>query len=515
MHFYHLIPSIHYEILKPFQGATHRTSSQHQVLVAPSKPVTRVGRRSNSSKFRLFVMNFLGGIIFNVFGTLPGFLNVSLCTFQSDSLRLFHVKCNKSPFLGLDLLHYTLNKLSQFVLKVRPLWRFWVGCTFKTSGSHDHKENDVIHAQGLGFCLGMIITHISYGHHFMTLILYFYAIITLRMWIKALLVILNQFPNSIPLELLQQSSNISHSASTGSITLYNPKHRSLTKPTQLSQTMKTCSAAWLSTKMMVQILMLRHWWRVDLSNTHPKTHILELGRPTKYPLQANPLFCLCVCLNYREEAPLPEAGILSPKCKALNFGDNLSTTVSTESQHSLHNQTSFSSWLVLKALHSQLLRDYFQYSNMLEKQNMHHFLRNTCPSLIIGCGFIYISIYILIRLFIYLILEKKRLTLLKPPQKRGLDVLPYITACFINKKSLKALWKKLQLHMIIVNFNVISTLLHHYLLRQFLKKILKALIQGGILFEFGPRSYWGNMKNIVKCDKQGSTIAVEQGLVCS
>ncbi|KNZ62603.1 hypothetical protein VP01_1249g2 [Puccinia sorghi] len=36
-----------------------------------------------------------------------------------------------------------------------------------------NKENEAIHAQGLIFCLEMIITHMSYGHHFMTLILFF------------------------------------------------------------------------------------------------------------------------------------------------------------------------------------------------------------------------------------------------------------------------------------------------------------------------------------------------------
>ncbi|KNZ45852.1 putative signal peptide protein [Puccinia sorghi] len=57
----------------------------------------------------------------------------------------------------------------------------------------DHKENEIIHAQGLIFCLEMIITHISYGHHFMTLMLFFYILIILRIWIKALLVSLRQF----------------------------------------------------------------------------------------------------------------------------------------------------------------------------------------------------------------------------------------------------------------------------------------------------------------------------------
>ncbi|KNZ58828.1 hypothetical protein VP01_1853g3 [Puccinia sorghi] len=64
-------------------------------------------------------------------------------------------------------------------------------------------ETVVIHARGLIFCLEMIMTHISYGHHFMTLILH-------------------------------------HSASLGSIPLDNPNHGRLTKPTQISQPIKIC-----------------------------------------------------------------------------------------------------------------------------------------------------------------------------------------------------------------------------------------------------------------------------------
>ncbi|KNZ63272.1 putative signal peptide protein [Puccinia sorghi] len=38
----------------------------------------------------------------------------------------------------------------------------------------DDKDNEMIHAEGLMFCLEMIITHISYDNHFMTLIFFFY-----------------------------------------------------------------------------------------------------------------------------------------------------------------------------------------------------------------------------------------------------------------------------------------------------------------------------------------------------
>ncbi|KNZ57800.1 hypothetical protein VP01_2069g2 [Puccinia sorghi] len=42
-------------------------------------------------------------------------------------------------------------------------------------------------------------SRIHYGHHFMTLIFIFYVMITLRMWVKAFLVNLNQFLNPSPL----------------------------------------------------------------------------------------------------------------------------------------------------------------------------------------------------------------------------------------------------------------------------------------------------------------------------
>ncbi|KNZ47759.1 hypothetical protein VP01_616g2 [Puccinia sorghi] len=75
----------------------------------------------------------------------------------------------------------------------------------------------------LVFCLEMIITHISYGHYFMTLIFFCYVMIALI---------------------------IHHSASTGSITPDNPNHRSL---------IKLLSAAWLSTNLTVQFMILLQW----------------------------------------------------------------------------------------------------------------------------------------------------------------------------------------------------------------------------------------------------------------
>ncbi|KNZ54324.1 hypothetical protein VP01_2978g1 [Puccinia sorghi] len=87
------------------------------------------------------------------------------------------------------------------------------------------------------------ITHISYAHHFMTLIVLFYVMITMRIWIKALLVSLHHFFNP---------------TSTHSITPDNPNHGSQTKPTLLSQTLKICSEAWISTNLMVQFMILLH-----------------------------------------------------------------------------------------------------------------------------------------------------------------------------------------------------------------------------------------------------------------
>ncbi|KNZ52459.1 hypothetical protein VP01_3567g2 [Puccinia sorghi] len=73
------------------------------------------------------------------------------------------------------------------------------------------------------FFLEMIITHIIYSHYFMTFIFFFYVMISLRIWINALLLSLHKFSNP---------------KSTVSITPDNPHHGILTKPTQLSQTIK-------------------------------------------------------------------------------------------------------------------------------------------------------------------------------------------------------------------------------------------------------------------------------------
>ncbi|KNZ48424.1 hypothetical protein VP01_567g3 [Puccinia sorghi] len=58
---------------------------------------------------------------------------------------------------------------------------------------------------GLMFCPEMIITHISYCHHFMTLIFFLYVTMTFQMRIKTWLVSLHQFLNPITLKLCSSS----------------------------------------------------------------------------------------------------------------------------------------------------------------------------------------------------------------------------------------------------------------------------------------------------------------------
>ncbi|KNZ56998.1 hypothetical protein VP01_2267g2 [Puccinia sorghi] len=93
-------------------------------------------------------------------------------------------------------------------------------------------ENFVINAQGLIFCLEMIITHISYSHLYMTFIFFFYVIINCE--------------NNNPQDT---------TASMGSISPDNPDHGSFTKPTQLSQPLKN---SWLLNNLLVQFMILLH-----------------------------------------------------------------------------------------------------------------------------------------------------------------------------------------------------------------------------------------------------------------
>ncbi|KNZ62029.1 putative signal peptide protein [Puccinia sorghi] len=176
--------------------------------------------------------------------------------------------------------------------------------------------------------------------------------ITLRMWIKAFLVSLHQFLNPSPFELSKQSSKRHHSASTGSINPDNHNHRSLTKPTQLSQTMKICYAACISTNLTVQFMILLHF--EGQPNIACKPILFSSSsedEPLPLPLSPKPIFksakrtvlifCLYVFLNDRKETPLPPAGILITAP---------STMVNTESQHALHNPNHLSTWLIVKSL---------------------------------------------------------------------------------------------------------------------------------------------------------------------
>ncbi|KNZ54518.1 hypothetical protein VP01_2928g1 [Puccinia sorghi] len=107
----------------------------------------------------------------------------------------------------------------------------------------DHKGNEVIHHPELMFCLEIIC--IENVH-------------------KSLASEPPSISQSKSIRTVKKkSSTRHHSASTGSIGPANPNHISLTKPTQLSQTIKICAI-------------------------HDITASLE--EPTKYHLQANPLF---------------------------------------------------------------------------------------------------------------------------------------------------------------------------------------------------------------------------------
>ncbi|KNZ54197.1 hypothetical protein VP01_3011g1 [Puccinia sorghi] len=141
----------------------------------------------------------------------------------------------------------------------------------------------------------------------------------------------------------------------------NPNHRSFKKPKQLSQTIKICSAAWLSTKLTVEFMYFRGkaekkmkpWFGLeDQKNFLCKPILLfssSEDEPPPLPLSTKPVFksakatvssfFLCVFLNDIEEAPLPTASIL--------LTDH-STIVSTASQHALHSKTYFFTWLFLK-----------------------------------------------------------------------------------------------------------------------------------------------------------------------
>ncbi|KNZ49943.1 hypothetical protein VP01_4681g1 [Puccinia sorghi] len=133
------------------------------------------------------------------------------------------------------------------------------------------------------FCLETIITHISYGNHFMTVIFFAYVMITLRMWVKALLVSLHQFLNPIPLHCKKNLLNCLHihsdcASKIGWITLGETLDFFFSFRTLIPKKYEFHSQLNL-------FICFNHL--IKLSNTHPQTQTLELGRPTTYTLQAS------------------------------------------------------------------------------------------------------------------------------------------------------------------------------------------------------------------------------------
>ncbi|KNZ51571.1 hypothetical protein VP01_38g2 [Puccinia sorghi] len=140
-------------------------------------------------------------------------------------------------------------------------------------------KNNVIHAQGCIFG-EMIITHISYTHHFMTLIFFFYVMMALRTWIKAFLK-LNKTHTTLP-------------------------------------TNKNFSAAWISNNLTVQFMILLHlesgkrnktlvwvsqWQRLEVQPNILCKPILSFScsedEPLLLPLSPKPVFKLLKFENYK------------------------------------------------------------------------------------------------------------------------------------------------------------------------------------------------------------------------
>ncbi|KNZ57728.1 hypothetical protein VP01_2087g2 [Puccinia sorghi] len=202
-----------------------------------------VGKRFIIIKY-CFHITFLNNLL-----VTPAISKINLMYFPSQAV-IIHPILVRSSF---DL----LNK--SYISFAHPIF-FEIIFKFQKTVK-DHKENEVIHAQGLMFFLEIIINHISYGHHFMTLIFIFYVMITLR---------------------------IHHSASTGSINPDNPKYyRSLTKPTQLSQKINICSISSISTNLTVRFMILRQAFK-DIKIFSTPTDTLPQAKATVS------IFCLCV-----------------------------------------------------------------------------------------------------------------------------------------------------------------------------------------------------------------------------
>ena len=65
------------------------------------------------------------------------------------------------------------------------LTQFFLKPNYKSQQNvYDHRTNNVIYNPGLMFCLEMSTTHVSYDHHFITLICFCDVVITLRMGMK-------------------------------------------------------------------------------------------------------------------------------------------------------------------------------------------------------------------------------------------------------------------------------------------------------------------------------------------
>ncbi|KNZ58713.1 hypothetical protein VP01_1875g3 [Puccinia sorghi] len=201
----------------------------------------------------------------------------------------------------------------------------------------DQKENDVIHSQGLDFNVG------------------------------------KSFASEPP--------SICQSKSIRSPTPEKTNHRSSKKPTQLSQTMKIFLALNRSASEIHDITAvgklekIKPWFGLEFQPNILCRSILSFSaledEPLLLPLSPKLVFssatsfCFCILLNDRGETPLPAAGTLLT---------SLSTTFSTESQHDLHNQTYFSTWLFLKELCNQVTKDLYSLKirlNLCTNYNQH------------------------------------------------------------------------------------------------------------------------------------------------
>ncbi|KNZ51567.1 hypothetical protein VP01_3902g2 [Puccinia sorghi] len=182
------------------------------------------------------------------------------------------------------------------------------------------------------FCLEMIITHISYGHHFMKLI-FFYVMIALRIWIKALLVSLHQFL---------------HPKSTVSITPDKLNHGSSTKPTQLSKKKINICSSHLSMLIFVSSIILSSSSTCSIFLACPALSNV-MSCPVTFPF----LYLSCFFSLSLIRTPLDLQRGLSSVSDTLNKIIDFSFTPSIQTEnltrfgptkYSLKSILSFSSW---------------------------------------------------------------------------------------------------------------------------------------------------------------------------